>query len=73
MVVDLLHPHVLPRKDLAQIDLLALVADAAAVRDGAGSLVERVGERRQAGVRAWRADVDVGGHAHGQGLVRPPD
>lgn len=47
MVVDLLHAHVLAGKDLAQIDLPALVADPPAVRDGAGPVVERVGQRRQ--------------------------
>jgi len=57
MVVDLLDAHVLPREDLAQIDLPTLVADPPAVRDGARPVVERVGQRRQAGGSALCAEA----------------
>src|SRR6516165_10359456 len=36
--------HVLPRKDVAQIDLPALETNPAAMRDGDGVVVEGVGE-----------------------------
>ena len=71
MVVHLLHPDVLPRKDLAQIDLAALVADPAAVRDRARPVVQRVGQRGDAGVRACRAALQLAGHAHPERLMRP--
>jgi hypothetical protein len=57
VVVHLLHADVLPRKHLTEIDLPALVADPPAVRDGARPVVERVGQRRQAGGSALCAEA----------------
>jgi len=51
-----LDADVLPRKHLTQIDP-ALVADPPAVRDGARPVVERVGQRRQAGGSALCAEA----------------
>lgn len=54
MVFDLFDSDGLPGEDQAEIDLLSLVADAAACCDGHGLVVERIVELRQA-VIPWRA------------------
>jgi hypothetical protein len=46
MVFDLFDSHGLPGKDQAEVDLLSLIADAAACCDGNGLVVERIVELR---------------------------
>ena len=52
-------------------DLLAMHADAAAGGDEDVAVVEGIGDVRQTGIGAWRGGVEVGGAAHGEGLVGP--
>jgi len=51
VLVHLAYPHLLSRKHLAEIGLPPFEANAAAVRDGAGPIVQRVVELPDAAIR----------------------
>jgi hypothetical protein len=56
-------------KDLAEIDLAPTEAQASALRDDDGAIVEGVLERRQAGADTRRGTVEFRWVAHVQGLM----
>ena len=60
----------LPGEDLAEINLFATKADAAAMRNDNGSVVEWVVDVRQSLVRTRRSLIDIRRTLHGESFVR---
>ena len=70
-IVDLFDSNGLAGEDLAEVDFLAIEADAAAGGDGDRLVVERIVKRGQAGIGTRRRRVELGRAMHGERLVRP--
>ena len=69
-VVGLLpHAHVLTGKDLAEIDLPMVVADAPAMGDRRGPVMPRIGDRCEAAME-MRRTCELAGRLHRQRLMR---
>jgi len=71
LVVDLLDADFLTGEDRAEVYLLPSEADAAAVCDGDGLVVEGVLEVRESAIGSCRGPVELGGVPHAKSLVGP--
>ena len=69
-IAHLLDTDILAGEEGAEMDLSAPEADAAALSDGNGSVVERVVKLAEPAIGAGRALVELSGIFHGERLVR---
>ena len=70
LILDLFDAHPLPGKDLTEVDLPSVVADAATVGHRGRPVVERIVQLTQTAIRPGRRNVALGRDLHLQRLVR---
>jgi hypothetical protein len=69
VVADMSHPDVMSRKDVTDINLAAVKADPAAMRDPERRIAERLRQVPEAAIDTRRPRVERGGHLHAEGSM----